>query len=159
MESNALMMVIELIIIITSFFIGRYILPKYKNNIQDAALQFEVLLNYAESYVAYAKQFLNIPNSEKMDVVVEKLRIICESQGIEIDEETLRAIGQKAYNTMKSAETNVLISVEELDCITEELDLSDIGIKEPESIESKITDTNDIEKYTEKLSTDNIVLL
>ena len=39
-----------------------------------------------------------------MDNVVYKLRCICEQQGITVDDETLRAIGQKAYNAMMSVE-------------------------------------------------------
>ena len=117
MDNEMLKMLIELVIVIAFFFLGRYVLPKNKINIQNAAIQFEVLLNYAESFCAYARQFLNCSGEEKMDSVVEKLRAICEKQGIDIDDETLRAIGQKAYDAMKAGEKAAVVlesAVEEI---------------------------------------------
>ena len=113
MENNELItMMIELGVMIVAFVVGRYILPKYKTNIQHAAAEFQVLLSYAESYVAYAKQFLNVSGEEKMNAVVEKLKVICEKQNIQIDEETLRAIGQKAYDAMKAGEASSKVIIE-----------------------------------------------
>ena len=112
MDGDITKLIIELIIIIISFFIGRYILPKYKNNIVDIATEFEVLLYYAESFCAYARQFLNVSGSEKMNSVVEKLRVVCEKHGIEIDDETLRAIGQKAYDAMVAGENSSKVIIE-----------------------------------------------
>ena len=43
-----------------------------------------------------------------MDSVVEKLGEICEKFGIDADQETLRAIGQKAYDAMKAGEVETL---------------------------------------------------
>ena len=101
---NILLPVIELLIIIVSFCIGRYILPKYKSNIKTTN-DFALILNYAESFCAYARQFLtNYSGSEKMNIVVEKLDYICKKQGINIDEEILRAIAQKAYDAMIAGE-------------------------------------------------------
>ena len=119
MSNNEIIrMVVELVVVIIGFFVGRYVLPKYKTNIQNAAIQFEVLLSYAESFCAYARQFLDCSGEEKMDSVVEKLKVICMQQGIEVDEETLRAIGQKAYDAMvageKSSGTILEGAVEEL---------------------------------------------
>ena len=95
---------IELAIAIVAFLIGRYLLPKIKDNMQNVSFQFGVLLQYAESFCAYARQFLNCSGSEKMDDVVSKLKAVCDKYGIEIDEETLRAIGQKAYDSMIAGE-------------------------------------------------------
>lgn len=104
MEARIIELLIELIITIIAFLVGRYILPKMKTNVQDAATQFTMLLNYASSYVSYAKEFLNCPGTEKMNNVVEKLKALCQKYNINIDEETLRAIGQKAYDAMKAGE-------------------------------------------------------
>ena len=81
--------IIELVVIVVAFAIGRYILPRYKVNIQNAAAQFGVLLSYAESFCAYARQFLDCSGSEKMDNVVARLRNICDQQKINIDDEVV----------------------------------------------------------------------
>ena len=104
--------IIELVVIVVAFAIGRYILPKYKINIQNAAAQFGVLLSYAESFCAYARQFLNCSGSEKMDNVVARLRDICEQQKIDIDDDTLRAIAQKAYDSMIAGENSTKVIIE-----------------------------------------------
>lgn len=103
MENDSIK-IVEFIICIIFFLIGRYILPKTKDAIQNAMTQFQVLLSYAESFCAYAREFLKCSGSEKMDDVVKKLTVICEQQNIDVDEETLRAIGQKAYDSMIKGE-------------------------------------------------------
>lgn len=110
MSTNEIIsLVVQLVIVVAAFIFGRCILPKYKDEIENANQWFQVLLNYAESFVAYARQFLNdYSGEEKMDSVVEKLGEVCEKFGIDVDQETLRAIGQKAYDAMKAGEVETL---------------------------------------------------
>ena len=113
MEGDLVKIIIEAVIIVAAFFVGRYVLPKYKTNIQNAATQFQVLLNYAESFCAYARQFLDCSGEEKMNDVVKKLRSICEEKSIEIpDDEILRAIAQKAYDAMIAGENSSKVIIE-----------------------------------------------
>lgn len=112
MQDNGLMMIIELLVVIVALFVGRYVLPKYKTTIDKAVTEFQVLLNYAESFCAYARQFLDAPGEEKMNTVVDKLKAICVKQGINVDEETLRAIAQKAYDAMKANENAPKVIIE-----------------------------------------------
>lgn len=113
MDNNELVkLIIELAVVIVAFFVGKYIFPKYKTTIQQHATEFEVLLNYAESFCAYARQFLDSSGEEKMNTVVEKLRNICEQQGIKVDDETLRAIAQKAYDAMVAGENSSKVIIE-----------------------------------------------
>ena len=107
MDKEFLFFIIELVTVIGSFLFGRYVMPRYKTTIQQHITEFQVLLNYAESFVAYAKQFLtSYSGEEKMNAVVKKLKEICDSKGLDVDEETLKAIGQKAYNSMVAGENN-----------------------------------------------------
>lgn len=107
MDKDLILFIVELVVVVGSFLIGRYVLPRAKTSIQNAVAEFGVLLSYAESFCSYARQFLTgYSGSEKMDAVVEKLKAICEKQGIDVDEETLRAIGQKAYDAMKAGENS-----------------------------------------------------
>jgi hypothetical protein len=113
MDGDIKMMIIELIITIIAFLLGRYVLPKVKIDIQQHAVEFAVIFNYAESFCAYARQFLtNYSGKEKMDDVVKKLQKICTEQGINVDEETLRAIAQKAYDAMKAGENSSKVIIE-----------------------------------------------
>ena len=112
-DMELILTLIEVVLVISSFLLGKYVFPKYKNNIQSAAVQFEVLLKYAESYCAYARKFLtNLSGAEKMDAVIDKLQDICDNQGIEVDSETLRAIAQKAYDAMKAGEAASKVIIE-----------------------------------------------
>ena len=103
-------MIVQVVIIVVSFFVGRYILPKV--NTSEFAATFQVILNYAESFVAYARQFVDASGEEKMDTVVEKLKAICKEQGIKVDDETLKAIAQKAYDAMKAGENSSKVVIE-----------------------------------------------
>lgn len=110
--NDTVKLIIELVFAIAAFVLGRYLLPKNKETIQTAVTQFEVILKYAESFVAYARQFLTTSGEEKMNDVVAKLKAVCEQQGIALEEETLRAIAQKAYDAMIAAENKAKIVVE-----------------------------------------------
>lgn len=112
MDKDLIVLIIQLVLAIGSFLAGRYLLPKYKTNINTAVTQFDVILKYAESFVAWARQFLNSSGEDKMNDVVKKLKAICDKEGIDIDEETLRAIAQKAYDAMIAAEEKAKIIVE-----------------------------------------------
>lgn len=113
MEKETMLFIIEIVVVALAFLIGRHLLPKYKSTIQNASAQFEVLLKYAESFCAYARQFLtDYSGSEKMDSVVESLDAICKDLNIEVDEETLRAIGQKAYDAMVTGENSAKVIIE-----------------------------------------------
>ena len=112
-ENDILKLCFELLITIAAFLVGRYILPKYKVTIQHYATEFAVILSYAESFVAYARQFLtDLSGEEKMNAVIKKLKEICDTRGIVVDEETLRAIAQKAYDAMKAGEQSSKVIIE-----------------------------------------------
>lgn len=112
-------MLVTAVVMIVSFLLGKYVFPKYHDQIQDAVNQFTLILSYAESFCAYAKQFLTDKTGpEKMDEVVSKLVEFCEQHGIECDEETLRAIAQKAYNAMKQGEQSNTLTLQTPELVT-----------------------------------------
>ena len=151
MQNDLIELLIELGITIAAFLVGRYVLPKIKPNInvQDLTVQFQLLLNYAESFCAYARQFLTqLSGKEKMDNVVEKLKAICDEQGIQVDEETLRAIGQKAYDAMVAGETTSKTAME--NAVKELKEIVEPTVKEI------ITETTGL--IIEKITTDATVV-
>ena len=133
MDKELIKLIVELVLAIVVFLLGRYVFPKYKIDISAAAAQFNVILNYAESFVAYARQFLNCSGKEKMDDVVKKLKAICDQQGIQLEEETLRAIAQKAYDAMVANENKSKVILETQ--LLEEVKIAEA--KDAETEESK----------------------
>lgn len=112
-------MLVSAVVVIVSFLLGKYVFPKYQDQIQNAVNQFTLILSYAESFCAWAKQFLtNKTGPEKMDEVVKKLVEICDQHGIDCDEETLRAIAQKAYDAMKQGEQSNTLTLQTPELVT-----------------------------------------
>jgi len=170
MDKELIELIIELVVTIAAFLIGRYVLPKIKTNIniQELSIQFQLLLNYAESFVAYARQFLtDLSGKEKMDAVVEKLKVICEQQGIEVDEDTLRAIGQKAYDAMVAGEKSSKVimedAVKELKAIVEptvkEIVTETTGIIIEKITEQPVVSIPTVREIPESVSNDDSALL
>lgn len=105
MDMSIASMVVEIIFIVVvvgGTIIFKKMSPKDAELVQTSVSQLELILKYAESFCAYARQFLSCEGSEKMNIVIEKLKEVCAKQGIEIDETTLRAIAQKAYDSMQN---------------------------------------------------------
>lgn len=70
---------------------------------KDVVMKTSLIIQYAEAFVSWARQFKsNLSGNEKMDVVIEKLINVADKHDIDISEEEIRAIAQKAYDTMKN---------------------------------------------------------
>lgn len=70
---------------------------------KDIVMKTSLIIQYAEAFVSWAKQFKsNLSGNEKMDVVIEKLTNVADKHDIDISEDEIRAIAQKAYDTMKN---------------------------------------------------------
>lgn len=96
MDNSLLVLIIEIIVLV-----GCYLLGKYKpsnNEIAQAADTLSLIMKYAESYVTYAREFMSSSTGEeKMAKVVEMLGILTEKYNINISQEELTAIAQRAY--------------------------------------------------------------
>ena len=70
---------------------------------KDVVMKTSLIIQYAEAFVSWARQFKsNLSGNEKMDVVIEKLTNVADKHNVDISEEEIRAIAQKAYDTMKN---------------------------------------------------------
>lgn len=107
MDQSTIFFIIELIFIIAAFIIG-----KLQNNgtiqpetIDQLANKFYLFTTYADALIMWAKQFLkDSTGPEKMETVVEKLKNIAAGYNITISEDEIRAIAQKEYDALKSAD-------------------------------------------------------
>ena len=91
---NIIFYVIELIIAVIAFLIGRFIKPK--------TASFSAVSNvyrWAQSFAAYCAQFKkDLSGEEKMNYLVKSVGELCEKAGLDFSDEQITALGQLAYN-------------------------------------------------------------
>lgn len=107
MEKDLIVLLIELAILIASFIISKFLTKNSNasNIVNDIVQKTDLVTKYADSFVSWAKQFLSTSSgSEKMDEVVNKLTELAEQLNLEVTETQLRAIAQRAYDSMKAEE-------------------------------------------------------
>lgn len=130
MSSDIIKLIIEIIVLICCYLVGRYATGNtvVKSTISDVTDKINLIITYADKYVAWARQFLqDKTGSEKMDEVVSQLAIIAEKNDIDMSETEIRAIAQKAYDTMKAGEaaaanpTTVVAPVVNADAVKESI--------------------------------------
>ena len=116
MDKQTITLLIQIVVLIGSYLIGRYLIPNMpKETIQDITAKFDLIVNYADKFVEWAKYFKkNATGAEKMSAVVEQLKVIADRYNIDISEEEIKAITQKAYEQMmkgqQEAENNKVIA-------------------------------------------------
>ena len=105
-DTGLLYVIIQIIVLIASYVFGRYIVPTLgaSESIQDITAKFNLIVNYADQFVSWAKWFMrDSTGTQKMNKVVEQLMLIVDKYNLDISEEEVIAIAQKAYDNMKAA--------------------------------------------------------
>lgn len=93
--------IIAWVIILIAFIIITKIFGS--NTAKDIFMKTNLIIQYAEAFVSWARQFKSdLSGKEKMNAVIEKLTDVANKYGINITEEEIRAIAQKAYDSMKN---------------------------------------------------------
>ena len=116
MNSQTLILLIQLILIVGAYLVGRYIVPNVpQETIQDATAKVNLIISYADKFVSWAKWFMkDYTGAERMAAVVEQLMNIANRYNLDISEEEIKAIAQKAYDQMqagiKEAENQKIIA-------------------------------------------------
>lgn len=107
---NIIVLVIEFAVLATSIFIGRNITSKVSaDDITNTVNKINLIIDYADKFVSYAKQFMQEDSGEqKMNKVVSLLKNVADKYNVEISEIEIRAIAQKAYDNMKLSEPHYL---------------------------------------------------
>lgn len=103
-EGSILFTVIQLIVLGGSFIVGKYIVPKLsKKDITTITDKINLVINYADAFVTWAKKFMqDSTGEEKMAEVVRQLTGVAEKYNIDISEKEIQAIAQRAYEQMKA---------------------------------------------------------
>lgn len=106
MDNNFIIMIIEMVILVAAFLIGKYVLKDDSaETIATVTAKTNLIIQYAEAFVAWAKQFLSKETgSQKMEAVIGNLQAIAIRYNLDITETEIRAIAQKAYDEMKASD-------------------------------------------------------
>lgn len=105
-DTSIFFSLIELVILIGAFLMGKYVFPNAsEETIKDVTTKISIIVEYADKFVAWAKQFMsNATGQDKMNMVVSQLITIAKRYNLDITEIEIRAIVQKAYDNMKAAD-------------------------------------------------------
>lgn len=114
MSNEIILTILQLIILVGSALTGKYIVPKLSSkNINKTVEQINFIITYAEKFVCWAKQFMKESSGEeKMEQVVTKLKEVATKNNIDITEDEIKAIAQKAYMEMINSYSNEITNTE-----------------------------------------------
>ena len=98
--NDLILLVLQIIILVASYYIGKEMSQDQKNS---AIKNLELISKYADALVVWAREFMkDTPGEAKMEAVVEQLLKICDDNSIVMNITELKAIAQKAYESMKT---------------------------------------------------------
>lgn len=107
---NTKLMMIEAVVTIIAFLIGKYVFPKLPPDTMQKLILIEA---WADKYVTYARTFLDgKTGKEKMKFVLERLADIAAEAKIDITEEQLHAIAQQAYESLKEGTADTALNAQ-----------------------------------------------
>ena len=104
MDSQLIILIIQVVILVGAYALGRYIIPNMApENIQDVAAKIALIVDYADKFVSWAKYFMKDASGvERMAEVVKQLKTIADRYKLDISEDEITAIAQKAYDQMQA---------------------------------------------------------
>ena len=96
--------IIQLIAMVICFLIGKFVVPRVPNEtIQDVTAKVNLIINYADKFVSWAKYFMkDSTGKDKMAEVMKQLKNIAERYNLDISDDEIQAIVQKAYDSMQA---------------------------------------------------------
>lgn len=107
MSHDVIIFILQILILTGFFIIGRYINSNKvsEETFSDITAKINLIIGYADAFVSWAKQFMSKnTGEEKMNEVVNQLSIIAKRYNLDISETEIKAIAQKAYDSMKNKE-------------------------------------------------------
>lgn len=98
MTTETIFLILQVIVIIVFYLVGKYIVPKLS---QDDLKTLQLVQNWVTQFVNEAANFTNLTGSEKKKYVSEQIVKILNEKGIAMTEEQISALIETAYNTLK----------------------------------------------------------
>jgi LL-H family phage holin len=102
METQLLMDVLEIVVILVFSAIGRYLIPYLKNHISQQKMDYLIL--WAEKFVSMAENMIDTEKSgnEKRELVTKLLTEKAEELKVPLTEEQIRALIEDACTYLKN---------------------------------------------------------
>lgn len=108
MDNDMILKIIEVVLLIVSFVIGRYVLPKIpkstfeavKNTFDEAYRTVNLIRDWAQKFIIMQARFSNASGTEKMDEVVKSIKKILNKYGLDMEDEAIRAVAQEVYENI-----------------------------------------------------------
>lgn len=139
MDHQTFMLILQLAVLVCTWVYIKFVAPNIpKDTINEVTSKVNLIVQYADSFVAWAKQFMKSSSgTEKMEEVVKQLSNIAEKYDIDISEEEIRAIAQKAYDMMKAEDKRL-----EADTASQLVsEVSEVRVADALTKETETTDT------------------
>ena len=104
MDAQLIVLILQILVLVGSYLVGRFVLPNLSSeNIQEIVAKTNLIIDYADKFVSWAKYFMKDSSGvERMAEVVKKLKVIADKYNLDMSEEEIQAIAQKAYDQMKA---------------------------------------------------------
>ena len=100
MNIEIIILIIQLAVIVASYLVGKYIVPKMS---EDELKTFELVKGWVEQFVNEAANFVNYTGEEKKKYVTDQIVKILNEKGITMSEAQISALIETAYNTFTRA--------------------------------------------------------
>ena len=98
MSIELIFLILEIIVIISAYLVGKYIVPKLS---QDDLKILELVKGWIETFVSEAASFKEYTGTEKKQYVIEQITKILNEKNIILTEEQISALIEAAYNNFK----------------------------------------------------------
>ena len=105
MTNEMILKIIEVIVLVLSFVIGRYILPKIPKSTIDTVMNdvltiVDFVKDWAERFIILQAKINDITGDKKMSNVVDAIEKVLKKYGLEMDREEIKAIAQQVYENI-----------------------------------------------------------
>lgn len=101
MTMEIIFVIIEVIVILAGYFVGKYIVPKLS---QDDLKTLQLVKGWIETFVNEAANFKEFTGPEKKQYVSEQIAKFLNEKGIIMTEEQISALIETAYNNFKKGQ-------------------------------------------------------
>lgn len=108
MDGDMILKIIEVVLLIVSFIIGRYVLPKIpastvetvESTFNKAFSTISLIKDWAAKFIIMQAKFSEASGTEKMNEVVKSIQKVLAKYNIEMSDDEIRAIAQQVYENI-----------------------------------------------------------
>lgn len=99
MDQQLIYLIIQAVILIGSYIIGKYIIPRLS---QDDLSRFTYITKWVEQFVKEASTFIDKTGAEKKEYVSTQISLMLQKMKVELTAEQISALIEAAYINYKA---------------------------------------------------------